>query len=103
MRTLYDIIEAAKDGEWTGADETYHAVLVLTALLNMATQDIRKMQESKPPFDRLYAEEHHRRYREALNTDPVTYLGTNVPGNPEYDRFREMGKRLLDKAMEKER
>lgn len=102
MKTLYDIIEAAKDGGRPTPNETYHAMLVLVALLNMATQDIRRMQESKPPFDRIWAEESHRRYREALNADPVAYLGNNVPGNPEYDRFREAGKKLFDKAMKKE-
>ena len=102
MRSLYDIIEAAKDGDQPAPSETYHAMLVLVALLNMATQDIRRMQESKPPFDRIWSAENHRRYHEALSVDPVTYLGNNVPGNPEYDRFRKAGLALFEKAMAKE-
>lgn len=105
MRTLYDILEAAKDGGFEAVthDECYHAMIVLVGLCNLATSDVRKAAEAKPPFREIWANEAHNRYRQALNVAPDTYLGKNVPGNAEYDRFRAMGKRLVDRAIEEAR
>lgn len=103
MRTLFEIVEGAKDGQKPTHDECYYAMLALSALWNFASGDVRKLADEKTkPFARqMYATEHHRRNREALNTDPQKYMGNNVPGNPEYDRFRQVANAIAEKAIAK--
>jgi hypothetical protein len=101
VRTLYEIIQAAKDGDKPTHDECYHAMLVLAGLVNLATHDARKIAPiGREPMRQMIADETHRRYSAALGADPVVYLGRHVPGNPEHDRFRAVGKKLVDAAIE---
>lgn len=109
MRTLYEIVEAAKDAQPVTPDETRYAMLVLSALLNLAMHDIVGLGDEDVALvqghgtgrkaRRWQAEEAYRRYRTALATDPKAYLGNDVPENPAYQQFRVIGKRLIDKAL----
>lgn len=102
MRTLSEIIDAAKDGEPTTHDECLYALLAYSALHYFAASQMRKVHEH--PNSRIYTpermvEEEFTRFKAALNKAPKEWLGwNNDPKNPEYQRFRRMGKRLIDKV-----
>lgn len=74
MRTLSEIIDAAKDGSETTHEECLYALL-----------------------------EEFQRFKLALSKDPKSYVGwNNDPKNPEHVKFVKMGRKLIDKlAQEK--
>jgi hypothetical protein len=98
VRTLFDIIDGAKDGIRPSPDEAYFALLALANLHYFDHNDLRRLAlgKTKTPGNVL-AEESFRRYKAALDADPQRWLGDEVPGNPDYDRFRAAGKRFLER------
>jgi hypothetical protein len=97
MRSLFTIIDTARDGQRPSADESYHAMLVLASLLTMASSDAGAMAYDllDPAARQRLAEEGHRRCQAAMAVAPEAYLGTNVPGNPTNDRLRRIAKAVL--------
>src|SRR4051794_29298099 len=96
MRTLFEIVDGAKDGNRPSPEECYFAMLALSALLAMDHHDLRDVcSDPRPLKCRLLMDGSFRRCKAALDADPQKWLGDQVPGNPEYDRFRAAGKRLL--------
>jgi hypothetical protein len=102
MRTLSEIIEDTKDGNMPTHEECYWAMLCFNWLLN---NDHRRLQEEllaenqAPEFIRkMKADNSHNAYNTALNKSPKDYLGpNNDPSNPEYQRFRKFGNKIVDK------
>jgi len=104
MRTLYDIITSAKDGDMPTHEECYWAMLLYETMLNMDHRNLREELSGEKPtpefIKNLKLENSHRMYYTALNKSPKDYLGkSNDPSNPEYQKFRSIGNKILDKIM----
>ncbi len=106
MRTLLEIIEAAKDGQMPTHEECYWALLALEALHGFDSRALLEMPENAKGMGAeglalwldITSSESFNRFKAALNRPPKAWLGpANDPSNPECQRRRELGKRLLDK------
>lgn len=107
MRTLFEILEAARHGQKPSHDECYYVMLMQSALHAMDRQAIRTLLHervrskiSNPAVRQaieLVNNNIFDRNKKALNADPQKWLGNNVPGNPGYDRFLRMSEGLVDK------
>lgn len=105
MRTLYEIIESAKDGNKPTHEECYWAMLAYSALLSFSASDIRKLtvENPSPLVKSFLKEEHHKRLKGALGNNPKDYVGwNNDPANPEYQKMRQIGSKLVNKIIEKD-
>ncbi len=99
-RTLFEIVEGAKDGEKPTHDECYWAMLALDALLYFETNALRGQAfgNTKVPL-KMEGEESFRRNKTAFQTPPQRYVGdTNDPANPEYQAMRRMAFKVFEKA-----
>ncbi len=105
MRTLYEIIESAKDGQKPTHEECYWAMLALSSLHFFDHHHI--MQTVEHPnwvtddFGRkMWADESLNCFKRALEKSPEEWVGVeNDPSNPDYQEFRRSGKKLLDKIL----
>lgn len=101
MRTLSEIIDAAKDGSETTHEECLYALLAYSALLyfdNSAIQRLAEHPESKFVTPASEREESFRRFKMALGRSPKDYVGwNNDPKNPEFTERVKMGRKLIDK------
>jgi hypothetical protein len=102
MRTLYEIAEDAKDGNMPSREECYWAMLCFIVLLNSDhTKLIETLLSDKPSPEfirKMKADNSYNAYRTALNKSPKDYLGPNWdPSNPEYQRFRKIGNKIVNK------
>jgi hypothetical protein len=108
MRTLYDIIEATKKNERPEYDELRYSILVMTGILNLVNHELAEIYVTgKMPseFSRKLklSGGSVTMYGEALRKPPKEYLGwNNDPENPDYQRFHEIGLKLVDKALKGE-
>lgn len=101
MRTLSEIIDAAKDGSETTHEECLYALLAYSALHYFDNHAISRMAE-KPDSKFFTIEREHeesfRRFKAALGKSPKDYVGwNNDPKNPEHVKFVKMGRKLVDK------
>ena len=106
MRTLYEIINDAKDGIRPSADECYYALLAYESMMTMDHGKLRNILSSEKPLPKFIAElelnNSHNMYRNALNKSPQDWLGWNYdPANPAYQEFRRVGGKILDKVIKK--
>ena len=107
MRTLSEIIDSAKDGNMPTHEECYWAMLCFNALLN---DDHRRLREEllaekpTPGYIRATkANNSFNAYKSALNKSPKEWLGPNHdPSNPEYQKYRKMGNKIINKFITKE-
>lgn len=102
MRTLLEIIEAAKDGHRPTADECYFAMLALEALHTFTAMDLRALAAKSPDnaMVRWRVEEDFNRTKRALNVPPDEWLGPgSTPGTPEQQQRRRVAKAVLAKAV----
>ena len=107
MRKLIDIIEDVKDNKKPDYEELRYALLVYDFMFNMDHRALRENLLSDreiPKFIKeLKAQNSHDMAKNALNKSPKEYLGwNNDPENPEYQKFRRMGNKLLDTFVSKE-
>lgn len=107
MRTLYEIIESAKDGQMPSHEECYWAMLCYEAMFSIEHMGLRNALLNDKPIQefirKLKAENSFNMYKNALNKSPKDFVGpNNDPSNPEYQRFREVGKKLIDKFIEQD-
>jgi hypothetical protein len=105
MRTLFEIIEGAKDGSKPTHDECYYAMLVLDVMRHFDYMDVRGLckaiEEGKSSAKMRAAmtgAEAFNRLKRALATDPQQWLGHNIPGDPEYDKMRALAFKVFEKA-----
>ncbi|WP_195837984.1 hypothetical protein [Tissierella pigra] len=104
MRTLYEIIEDVKDNKKPDYEELRYALLVYNFLFNMDHRVLREVLLSDkeiPKFIKeLKAQNSFDMAKSALNKSPKEYLGWNSdPENPDYQKFRQIGNKLLDKVL----
>lgn len=105
MRTLGEIIEAAKNAEELQEGELLYGLLALASLYSSAAQDLltiwSKSQDDSPFGIKWRADEAFKRSFRVMNTDPEVYLGATFrPDNPEYQAQRKMFAKLLEKITE---
>lgn len=104
MRSLFDIVEEVKDNKKPDYEELRYALLVYSFLLSMDHRHLREelLKEERPnQFIReLRAKNSFDMYKGALEKSPKEYLGwQDDPENPEYQKFRLLGKSLFNKAI----
>ena len=104
MRTLYEIVEDVKCNKKPDYEELRYAILVYDFMFNMDHRALRETLLSDkeiPKFIKeLKAQNSFDMAKTALNKSPKEYLGwNNDPENPEYQKFREMGNKLLNKVL----
>lgn len=101
MRTLFDIIEAAKIGEPTTHEECLYALLAYSGLAYFDSSAIRQLafEPSKFRTPAYQAEESFKRWKVALATSPKDWIGPS--NDPAYAACREhvrMARRIFDKV-----
>jgi hypothetical protein len=80
------------------------ALLVLSSVDYFRTKSVDDLLDSKKQktLGREFFEREAQRTAEmlfnALKGDPLTWLGDNVPGNPEYESMRKMHKNIYKAA-----
>lgn len=108
MRTLGEIVVSVKDGFEPTKDELYYSLLALSALHYFDHSDIQKIArlgEADDPnrqkiFAEVLAEDSLKRFKRALEIDPKEYVGwENDPHNPDYQKQREVFKRVFDEVV----
>ena len=108
MRTLFEILEAARHGQKPTHDECYYVMLMQSALHALDRQAIRSLLNERLKIDpklramvELVNNNIFDRNKKALDSDPQEWLGDNVPGNPGYDRFLRMSEQVVDQLLKK--
>lgn len=105
MRTLYEIISAAKDGEKPSYDELLYALVALEALFTFDHNFIVSLP-SEPAHQKnleLWAEESFQCVKRAMEKSPKDWLEwNNDPANPEYQRRRKAALKLADRVLRAE-
>ena len=100
MRTLYEIIEDVKDNKKPDYEEIRYALLVYNFLFNMDHKNLREellSEKRSPEFVRkMKADNSFNMSKTALNKSPKEYIGSSDPENPEYQKLRKIGSKLLD-------
>ena len=100
MRTLFDIIEAAKVGEPTTHEECLYALLAYSGLSHFDSSALRRIafEPSKYWTPERQAEESFKRWKVALAKSPKEWLGpSNDPATEECRERVKMARRLFDK------
>lgn len=104
MRTLFEIIEAAKIGEPTTHEECLYALLAYAGLAHFDASALRQLafEPSKLRTPERQAEESFKRWKMALAKSPKDWLGpSNDPANEECRERVRMARRLFDKVVPK--
>lgn len=105
MKTLGEIIEAAKSGERPDYDDLRLAVCAMDGLMTFDRQAIWKLaegeQKGKKPilvWSSLWQrDEQFDRIKRAMATDPKTWLGPNYdPDSPEVQERRRMSIAIME-------
>jgi hypothetical protein len=99
MRTLSEIIDAAKSGEPTMHEECLYALLVCENLSCFDLRSLQRLAFEQPKFQTAEneAEESFKRWKLALEKSPKDWLGpNNDPTNEECRRRVKMARRLFD-------
>ena len=102
MRTLFEIIEAVKDGERPEYEELRYALLATDFLLIDLSQFVLMDLYGKGKlegWDKKKYEVKCDNRRKALNMDPKTYVGSMDPDSPGRQELREMHKEILEKII----
>lgn len=100
MRTLFEIVEAAKVGEPTTHEECLYALLAYSGLSHFDHHALVRLAFNPSNFQtpQIQAEESHRRWKLALAKSPKEWLGpNNDPANPECQKRVRLARRLFDK------
>lgn len=98
MRTLFEIIQAAKVGEPTTHEECLYALLAYSGLAYFDNEALRKLafEPSKIRTAQGEAEESHRRWKVALEKSPRDWLGpSNDPANKECRERVRLARRVF--------
>lgn len=103
MRTLMEIVEAAKIGDPTTHDECLYALLAYAGLAYFDTSALRDLALEPPSpirTPRREAEESFRRWQAALAKSPREWLGpTNDPANEACRRRVRASRQLFDAVL----
>lgn len=101
MRTLFEIVESAKDGNMPTHEECLYGMLAYEFLMNMDHRNLREAllsgKELPKILKELKADNSFKTYKSALDSSPKEWLGWDKdPANPDYQAFREMVKAVWD-------
>ena len=97
MRTLFEIIEAAKSNQPLTVEEGRYAICCVDGLSTFDHNDIRRLAQGRGSAMQ-YAEDGHQRWHRALNMSPREYLGESYdPANLDYQSRRQVSLRLFKK------
>jgi len=105
MRTLFEIVEAAKVGEPTTHEECLYALLAYSSLSSFDVSALRQLATEPSQFltPSHQAKESHRRWRTALEKSPRAWLGpSNDPANEECRRRVRLARAIFDKFSREE-
>lgn len=110
MRTLAEIIEAAKSNSDTTHEECLYALLAMEALFFHDNRIVRQyvLDTDKSPVGilnrlKLHVEFAFNQAKTALNKSPKDYLGwSNDPANPDYQKKRDIALKIFDKVLAKQ-
>jgi hypothetical protein len=102
MKTLFEIIESAKDGNMPTQEECYYAMLCLDAIGGIdhrqLQQELFAEKQAPEPIRKMKAKNSFDMWHNALNKSPKDYLGwNNDPANPEYQKIRKLALNIFDK------
>lgn len=102
MRNLGQIVEDVKDGKKPDYEELRYALLAYVSMFNIEHRQLREellRDKPQPQFLRdMKLKNSFDMYKGALNKSPKEWLGwANDPDNPEYQRMRQAGNKLIDK------
>ena len=101
MRTLLEIINAAKSGEMPTHKECYWAMLALEALQGFDSRALSQLasRPSKIMTPEFQWKESFYRTKRALNKDPKTYIGpNNDPSTEAFQKRRSIALKILAKV-----
>jgi hypothetical protein len=101
MRTLFEIIEAAKDGSPTTHEECLYALLAYSSLASFDSSALRQLafEPSKIRTPQHQAEESFRRWKTALARSPKDWLGPdNDPANEACRSRVRLARKLFEKV-----
>lgn len=102
MRTLSQIIDAAKDGCETTHEECLYALLAMCGLQwfdHQALMQLWQRPESNIISPEFQYSESFSRFKTALGKSPKEWLGwSNDPQNPDYQAFRKTAFKVFEKA-----
>lgn len=104
MRTLFEIIDGAKDGNMPTHEECYWAMLALSTLHYIANSKLMQCvsMNISPLKQKIFAENEFKTSQAALNKSPKDFVGwNNDPSNPEYQKLRKSGAKVIDKVLDK--
>jgi hypothetical protein len=103
MRSLSEIIDAAKSNSSASEEELRYALVALEGLSVFDRTFLIRFAGDDPPSSlccKMEATESFRRFKTALAKDPKEWLGpNNDPANPEYQRRRSIALKIFDKAL----
>lgn len=102
MRTLFEIIDSAKDGHMPTHDECYYAMLALSALHYFDHHALSELDKDHRQawWINLQINESFGRFKNALAKSPKDWVGWDEdPANPEYQKRRNIGKKLVDRVL----
>lgn len=105
MRTLFEIVESAKDGDMPTHEECLYGMLAYEFLMNMDHRNLREAllsgKELPKVLRELKVENSFKTYKSALNSSPKEWLGWDKdPANPDYQMFRETVKAVWERVKE---
>ena len=99
MRTLFEIISAAKSGEPTTHEECLYALLAYSALSYFDKQALRRLAFFPSPSTTpgQLSEESRARWKRALRESPRSWLGvSHDPANDEYCKRVMVARSLME-------
>jgi hypothetical protein len=101
MRILAEIIEDVKSGKEVSTEELKYSLLVYEFMFSMDHRNLRESlisEKVNPLVNKLRADNSFNMLKNALNKSPKEYLGwNNDPDNPEYQKRRKIGLKIIDK------
>lgn len=104
MRSLIEIVEAAKVGEPTTHEECLYALLAYSGLAHFDSHALRQLASERSPFRTPHgeAEESFRRWKTALAKSPREWLGpSNDPANEECRQRVRVARRVFDVVLDR--
>lgn len=102
-KSLFEIIEDAKDGNKPLHDECYFAMLALHSLYSMTTSDLHDLVQDPSDVKReTVLKQSFSRSKTAFAVSPQEWLGDNVPGNDKHDSWRKVSKAIFNKVLEQQ-
>ena len=108
--TLYEIIEAVRDGKRPDYEDLRYAICAMDALMTFDRMALQKLSiaetEGKTPILTYSAawqyEEHFNRVKRALGKPPKQYVGwNNDPENPDFLARRKASSKIIAKVTER--